>query len=264
MNLTFYVFIAVIAASLASFYRALGDRILLYFYGSGRKKLVDGVRRPLPFLEKWRLIFTEPSACPNCNSRISTSYLLPVVGWLLAKGHCEHCNSRISIWHCITEICFAVMAVIVFYKLQSAVATLLLLLFFGHLLVSMNTDWHRLTLDYENTFILAVLSVGFLYAHEGNVFFLERLYSALGVGGFFLAAFVLTRGRQPGFGDILLGFVLGFQHGFPWILVPLQVGAMGSLLHLWLVRRNFKQAAPLGFYMALGSMITSLIVLFVY
>lgn len=262
-----YLFIALIGASLGSFYRALGDRILYYFYGKGRKEEVrekegGGIRRTMPASKRWKLLFTHPSSCPHCGGRISISRLIPVLGWFIARGRCEHsdhCGARISVWHPITEALFAALGVFFLYYSQNAVAAMILLLFCGHLLVAMVTDWDRLSLDYENTAILLLLSMLSIYLLEGYSSMLMRLAAGFGVFGFFFVSYIVTKGRQPGFGDILLGAVLGFHHGFPWLLLPLQIGAAGSLLHLWLINRNMRSAAPLGFYMAVGSVVTMVV-----
>lgn len=270
-----YLFIALIGASLGSFYRALGDRILYYFYGKGRKgevkeevnekrtKQEDGaIRRTMPASKRWKLLFTHPSSCPHCGGRISISRLIPVLGWFIARGRCEnsdHCGERISVWHPITEALFAALGVFFLHYSQNAVVALILLLFCGHLLVAMVTDWNRLTLDYENTAVLLLLSVISVYLLEGYSSMPMRLAAGFGVLGFFFVSYIVTKGRQPGFGDILLGAVLGFHHGFPWMLLPLQIGAAGSLLHLWLINRNMRSAAPLGFYMAVGSVVTTVV-----
>lgn len=266
-----YLFIALIGVSLGSFYRALGDRILYYFYGKGRKVEVkekgtkqEGgtIRRTMPASKRWKLLFTHPSSCSHCGGRISISRLIPVLGWFIARGRCEHreqCRARISVWHPITEALFAALGVFFLHYSQNAVAALILLLFCGHLLVAMVTDWNRLTLDYENTAVLLLLSVIAVYLLEGYSSMPMRLAAGFGVLGFFFVSHIVTKGRQPGFGDILLGAVLGFHHGFPWLLLPLQIGAAGSLLHLWLINRNMRSAAPLGFYMAVGSVVTTVV-----
>lgn len=267
-----YLAMAVIGASLASFYRTLGDRILFYFYGRGRKEEVkkspdrEGtVRRTMPASKRWKLLFTHPSSCNHCGRRISTSRLIPVIGWWLAGGRCEHreyCSAGISVWHPITEAFFAILGVYFLYYTRNAVTALVLLLYCGHLLVAMVTDWNRLRLDYENTAILFILSVLSVYLLDRDSNLWMRLASGAGVIAFFAFSYMITKGQQPGFGDILLGGVLGFHHGFPWLLLALQVGAAGSLLHLWLINRNMRSAAPLGFYMSAGSIITMVVTLY--
>lgn len=250
-----YAFVAAIAASIGSFYQTLADRILYLFYGPGRKAIdKNGRRFALSTSEKYRSLFLFPSSCSSCNVRISPLYLIPIFGWIFAKGRCSNCDAPISVSHILIEVGFALLGVVFLFLSKSVVLTLILLFFSGHLLVSMITDWHHLILDYENTAVLFLLSVLYVYFSDGE--FLYHFYSFAGVALFFLIAFILTKGRQPGFGDILLAAVLGFVHGFPWVLVPLQVGAAGSILHLWLVNRDFKSAAPLGFYLSIGSILT--------
>ncbi|MBW7859376.1 MAG: prepilin peptidase, partial [Leptonema sp. (in: Bacteria)] len=199
-------------------------------------------------------LFFVPSSCVSCKTRISPLYLIPILGWFFAKGRCSHCGSSIRISHLYIESAFGLLSVLFLFLTKNAPLTLILLFFCGHLLVAMITDWYRQLLDYENTAVLFVFSILYVYVSGGD--FLYHLYSFGGVAAFFLISFLLTKGRQPGFGDILLAAVLGLAHGFPWILVPLQIGASGSILHLWIVKRNFRSSAPLGFYLSLGSILT--------
>lgn len=44
-----------------------------------------------------------PSRCDGCGARIRWRHLLPVVGWLLARGRCPDCAQRISPLHPLLE-----------------------------------------------------------------------------------------------------------------------------------------------------------------
>lgn len=246
----FLVFL--IGASLGSFYQAVGDRVLLYFYGPMRKR---------PAAERWREFFFRRSFCFGCGRPLRPLELLPVLGWFIARGRCSACGASVSLLHPMIELAFGVLAILFLEVTGHWFATLLLLLICGHLLIAMVTDFHHLSLDYENTAILAILSVVLVWLLHGIEVLQISALTAAGVSVFFVASLIVSRGKQPGFGDVLLGGALGLLHGFPWILFPLQIGAAGTLLHIWVMRGTRHTPAPLGFYMALGSVITLVVTL---
>ncbi len=57
----------------------------------------------------WRLpreesIVLPPSRCPKCGSRLRWFENLPVIGWLLLRGHCGHCGAAIAVRYPLTEL----------------------------------------------------------------------------------------------------------------------------------------------------------------
>ncbi|MDN0111357.1 prepilin peptidase [Yersinia mollaretii] len=43
------------------------------------------------------------SHCDSCGQRIRFAYLLPIIGWFLAKGRCPDCGVRVSVTHPLME-----------------------------------------------------------------------------------------------------------------------------------------------------------------
>lgn len=247
-----WALIFLIGASLGSFYHAAADRLLLYFYGPLRKR---------PRADRWKDFFLRRSFCYGCGRSLRPLELLPVLGWFLVRGRCPSCGHSVSLLHPLIEMGFGLLAVLFLETTGHWLVTLLLLIIVGHLLIAMMTDFHHLSLDYENTAMLAVLSVIVVVLLQGMEGLVVSAMTAAGVIGFFLASLIVSRGRQPGFGDVLLGGALALLHGFPWILFPLQIGAAGTLIHIWMIRGTRRTPAPLGFYMALGSILTLVVTL---
>lgn len=54
--------------------------------------------------------------------RIRARYLVPVLGWLLARGRCAHCAQRISPWHpCIEALVGCAWVTVWFWRGVDAV-----------------------------------------------------------------------------------------------------------------------------------------------
>lgn len=84
--------------------------------------------------------------------------------------------------------------------------------------------------------------------------------SALGAFIFFLAIFLLTRGKGMGFGDVKLVFFLGLVLGFPSTPLALYIafltgGLVGIILILW-KKKSLKLAVPFGPFLIMGALIS--------
>jgi prepilin signal peptidase PulO-like enzyme (type II secretory pathway) len=78
-------------------------------------------------------------------------------------------------------------------------------------------------------------------------------------GGFFLAQYLLSRGKWIGAGDIFLGVMMGIWLGWPNTLAALLIayvlGALGGLFLLVVRKRKLTSTTPFGTYLALGTFV---------
>lgn len=85
------------------------------------------------------------------------------------------------------------------------------------------------------------------------------ILSALGIGLFFMALIIVTRGRGMGGGDLKLGIFLGLILGFPNSLIALALAFLaGSLVGIALIvlrKKHFGQTIPFGPFLSLGGII---------
>src|SRR5881392_3953435 len=49
------------------------------------------------------------SKCPDCGATIAAYDNIPVLSWLLLRGHCRSCDARISVRYPLTELAMAVL-----------------------------------------------------------------------------------------------------------------------------------------------------------
>lgn len=54
--------------------------------------------------DQLRGLWSPPSACPVCGTRIRPTDNLPIFGWMLLGGRCRHCRGRISIRYPLVEL----------------------------------------------------------------------------------------------------------------------------------------------------------------
>jgi prepilin signal peptidase PulO-like enzyme (type II secretory pathway) len=92
---------------------------------------------------------------------------------------------------------------------------------------------------------------------------LSTVYSALGVAGFFLVIFLVSKGECIGFGDVKFGFFMGLFLGFPNILVGLFFSFFsGAIIGLGLIlsgRKKLKSQVPFGPFLITGTFIAFLL-----
>ncbi|MBK8393762.1 MAG: prepilin peptidase [Leptospiraceae bacterium] len=251
IELIFYFYGFLIAASLASFYTTLGERILKYFYSPIRKKY--------SFSEKWKIIFSKPSACENCNTNIKAISLFPVLGYLFAFGKCKTCGVNVSYHYPLIEFIFGVLFCILFYFTNNLLFSFAFLFLLGHVLVSMITDYKKFSLDYENLpFILffGVLSNFYLYEQFPDIYD----YAVLGgfVGMYVILWIIYPKGI--GLGDVIFAPIYAFLCGHPYWIIFLNSSYIFAITWAFLARKKGEnirnKPIPMGFFFGFGILLS--------
>jgi leader peptidase (prepilin peptidase)/N-methyltransferase len=198
------------------------------------------------------------SRCPECGTQVRAYDNLPVVSWLLLRGHCRDCGARISPRYPVVEATMALLWVAVVLA-KGSVASILLGLAFVTLLVPVAL------IDLEHRIIPnrllapgAVVGVAIL-ALAAPSSLPEHLIAGGAAGLFFLLA-VLAYPRGMGMGDVKLAAVMGLYLGrsvAPALLVALIAGTLvGAVI---IARKGAaegrKTAVPFGPFLALGGIV---------
>lgn len=248
-----YLLLFLFGASLASFYVTLGDRILLYFYGS-KRKLSSGVTR-------WKIVLSKPSECGSCGTRINRWNLLPVLGYFLSRKKCKTCGVTLPLLFPLSEFFLGLLAVLLFYITESLLASVSFLFLVGHLLISMKTDSEKMILDYEN--LPFILGFGILtnYLLFGELPGLEEVYVYLGFLGFYGLIYLSFRGGT-GLGDVLFSPAFAFLVGNPYWMIYINSSYVLALLVTFLSKKPGEilrgKKIPMGLYFSLGLVLSLL------
>ena len=249
----FYFYGFIIAACFASFYTTLGERILKYFYSPLRKKYT--------FREKWKIIFTKPSACENCNTNVKAIHLTPILGYLFTSGKCKACGVEISPHYPWIEFIFGLLFCLFFYASGNLLFSFLILPLFGHVLVSMITDYKKFSLDYENLpfIIFFGVTANYLFYNE-----LPDLFDYAVLGGF-IAFYILLWLIYPkgiGLGDVIFAPTFAFICGHPYWMIFLNSSYILAVSWAFLSRKKGEairnMPIPMGFFFGLGLLISFL------
>jgi len=210
-------------------------------------------------------LLTPASRCPHCNHRISALENIPVISYLLLKGHCADCNTAISPRYPIIELTTALLSVITALHFGYSVQMVMALGFTWALIPLFLIDFdHQLLPD---SITLPLLWAGLLLSLF-NVF-IDSHSSIVGAMAGYLSLwsiyhlFKLVTGKEGmGYGDFKLlaaiGAWVGWQALPVVILFSSVVGASIGILLIVLKGRDHSQPMPFGPFLAVAGWMTLL------
>ncbi len=240
-----YIYLFFLGASLGSFYKTIYDRILYFFYSN--------IRKQFTLKQKYYHLFFQSSFCYNCKKPIKKLYLIPIIGFFLTKGKCNNCQIPLSKEFLFWEIAGGTLLCYFYYFLDILSFIIIIILF--HFYISALIDFKKFFLDYENMIFLYIF--GLIYnilqydVSNLNFIFLRMMILIL----FFFILYILGRGKQLGFGDLILVGAIGLIFDILEIIIIINLGAIGSILYIILYKKNKKAYAPLGFFLSMVSII---------
>jgi leader peptidase (prepilin peptidase) / N-methyltransferase len=199
------------------------------------------------------------SQCPSCGATIAAYDNVPVLSWLVLRGHCRGCGERISPRYPLTELAMAALfAATVLILGTDDVGELALGLALCAVLVTVTlTDLERRVIPNGVLLVGALVGAGIAAATDPGSL-PERALAAAGAGGF-LFCVALAYPRGMGMGDVKLVAVMGLYLGRA-VAPALLIGfAAGALVGLAMIARQGatarKRAIPFGPFLALGGIV---------
>ena len=198
------------------------------------------------------------SRCPSCGHRIRAWENIPLISYLLLRGHCSHCGAHISLRYPLVELCSGLL--ILYLGLHYGSAS-------PQLLGAMLLTWSLLALGMidldtgilPDAITLPLLWLGLMFNLFGA--FASLPDAVLGAMAGYLSLWAvywifkwLTGRRGMGHGDFKLTAALGAWLG--WQALPLIIllsslaGLAGAMLMLLLRRRSRSAPIPFGPWLA--------------
>src|SRR5271165_6365925 len=209
-------------------------------------------------LPRHESLITPASHCPGCGAPVRPYDNIPILSWLLLRGHCRSCAEPISPRYPLVEALTAALCVGAVLAHDSAagiaLAILMILLVVPAALIDLE---HRIIPNrLTGLGALAALAVGLALDPAGEP---ERLIAAAAAGGFLLIAALAYPGGM-GMGDVKLAGMMGLFLGAsvaPALLIALLTGvALGVVV---IARKGAqagrKTAIPFGPFLALGALL---------
>ena len=228
------------------------------------------------------------SYCPHCKQPIAWYDNIPLISFILLKGECRHCKRPIAWQYPAVELATGILFVLAYINFQffppqrdPAMAVtifnfqtisdvqILKFQFIIHnskLLIQLLRDWLFVCIlivvfiyDLRWQLILDKVTVPAIIVAFGLNLWLGmnwlNLLAAAGIGGgFFLAQYLISRGRWIGGGDIRLGGLMGLMLGWPQILTALILAYVsGAVVGVGLLLERKKQLSsrlPFGTFLS--------------
>ena len=230
----------------------------------------------------WRLprqesLVLPPSHCPRCGTQLQWFENVPVVGWLLLRGHCRHCGALISPRYPLVELLSAGLWVAVTMAAPTAMcpgAAPLALILAGWVLVSWLLPLVLIDLDHlwlpeplcRFGLVLGLLfTAGLGWMQSPGVarelIGQHLLAAGLGLVGFEAVSAIAQKlmGRPAmGLGDAKLAALLGAWLGLTGlgvtVLLAVFAGAIIGVLGRLTGRLGRHQPMPFGPFLAAGGL----------
>jgi leader peptidase (prepilin peptidase)/N-methyltransferase len=198
------------------------------------------------------------SHCPKCGTPVKPYDNVPILSWLLLRGHCRACSQPISPRYPLVEALTAALCVGAVLAHRSAagiaLSVTLILLVVPVALIDLE---HRI-IPNKLTALGAILALALGTALDpgGEP---ARLIAGAAAGGFLLLAALAYPGGM-GMGDVKLAAVMGLFLGravAPAILVALLAGVLAGAVVIARkgARAGRKTAVPFGPFLALGALV---------
>lgn len=172
------------------------------------------------------------SQCPHCKKTLHWYELVPILSFLGLKRRCQGCGAKISWQYPLVELWTGLIFATVPY--------IFIPVFCIYVVITIYDFKHKII---PNELVYAAIFLNLLIP----LFFIH--YSILDwlsgpiIYSFFGAIWLLSRGRAMGFGDAKLGLsvglLLGVPQGFSAIILAFWIGALASLLYLFLHKTGF-------------------------
>ena len=202
------------------------------------------------------------SYCETCNHRIGISDNIPVISFLILKGHCRHCGARISIRHLLIELLCPLMLLLGSYAANTAFDALIWGIFtlFAIPLLVIDQSHHRLpnVLNYSLFSTLFFLIFAKTMIDRNYHLFLTSIFQAFSLFCFYLIIRLLSKGGM-GLGDAKLSLSIGLLSGyygnrmlFISTYGAFLLGALYSIAILIFKKSGRKTKVPFGPFMILG------------
>ena len=209
-------------------------------------------------LPRHESLITPASHCPRCATPVKPYDNIPIISWLLLRGHCRSCSEPISPRYPLVEALTAALCVGAVLATDTTVETALAILTILLVVPAALIDLEYRIIPNRLTALGAVLALalGLAFDPAGEP---ERLIAAAGAGGFLLVAALAYPGGM-GMGDVKLAAVLGLCLGAavaPAILIALVTGVVYGAFVMARkgTREGRKTAVPFGPFLAVGALV---------
>ena len=206
------------------------------------------------------------SKCFSCGKNLNWHELIPLFSFIFQWGKCKKCKSKISWQYPIIEFIAGILFVIIFYvfpptTVEASFITIFYVFITCLLLIITIYDIKHKIIPDALVYTFAIIALARLFIAP-DLSFIIPSNSAILAGPIlalpFALMFWLSKGTWMGLGDAKLvlgiGWVLGIVSGISAIVLAFWIGAIVSVVWMYIVFKKLKskQEIPFGPYLILG------------
>lgn len=210
----------------------------------------------------WRLPREEGigghSRCPDCGHTLTWLDLVPILSFIFLKGRCRYCRKKINKRYLVVEVASGLVLAFYFYLWRPAFGIEAVLTIFALLILLGLFFFDLYYLALPDIFIyLGILVYGVFDFFRPD--FSTYLLTALLCASFFAILYTASRGKQLGFGDIKLAFLIGLILGYPMapaaIVSGIWFGTIIAIILLLSGKKGRRDPIPLGSFLTLATIV---------
>jgi prepilin signal peptidase PulO-like enzyme (type II secretory pathway) len=206
------------------------------------------------------------SKCFSCGKNLEWHELVPILSFFYQGGECKKCKSKISWQYPLIEILAGVLFILIFYyfppiSFQASFNTVFYLFITSLLLIITIYDIKHKIIPDPIVYLFSFVAFVKLFISPDLNFYVPsvmNLASGPLLASPFFFIWLFSKGKWMGLGDAKLtlgiGWVLGLGAGLSAVILAFWIGAVVSIIWIYIVFRKFKskQEIPFGPYLILG------------
>ena len=211
-------------------------------------------------LPKGESIVYPSSHCPNCNHKLKSLELIPILSYMLQKGRCVNCKQKISIFYPISEIICGLLFVICYLSFGISFNLIIALTFTSLLIIVILSDYYYMIIEDSVLIVFSILLMIEIYFINGLNVLLNSLLSALISFIIMLVLklfgdFIFKRESMGG-GDIKLMAVFGLIIGWELSIITIFLSAFIALpVSVFIMKTNKNHEIPYGPFLSMAALI---------
>ncbi len=203
-----------------------------------------------------------PSHCTNCNHKLMSLDLIPVISYLFLGGKCRYCKEKILVRYPLIEILNAVLYLLIYFKFGLTVITLKYCILTSILIVIGMIDYDTQFVYTSTTLFGGTIACMFIII-QAAIYKTGTVDLILGgVIGFGIIGLIVFFTKGMGEGDIEIAAICGLFLGVKGILMGLFlaiiIGGLIGLVILSLKLKEAKEKIAFGPFIAVGSLISAM------
>jgi leader peptidase (prepilin peptidase)/N-methyltransferase len=201
------------------------------------------------------------SHCDHCKHVLNWYDLFPLVSFILLKGKCRYCNNKIPSVIPLIELITGVSFVFIWLFLGTAILEKVSYMVFiaGVIVVFFADAKYKIIPDSMHIVLIAATTGLHLFRESSPPGLLDGLIAGVVVALPLLFLNLITKGKGMGFGDVKLGFVIGYTFGilggFLVLYIGFVTGAVAGVFLIMMHRTKLKQTIAFGPFLVLGMIV---------